>query len=292
MRGYTGVAAAILLVTAPAMAQPPGGMEIYLASFDESERGITVGTPSNVTRRPGYDNQPSFSLDGSYLLYASIDSSAQSDVMRYDIEQGTVTRVTDTAESEYSPIVLPDGTGFSVVRVEMDGTQRLWRFDLDGTNPSLVLADVDSVGYYVWVDAHQVALFILGPPHSLRLVNTNDGDEQVIALDIGRALQLVPGGSEVSFVRRVASENWRIDALDPVTGRTRSLGRALDGSEDCAWTPNGMLLMALRRTLFSREPGEEGTWRKVKMFSGPELELITRIAVSPDGSRLALVAAE
>ena len=45
---------------------------------------------------------------------------------------GSTTRVTNTPESEYSPTVTPDGAHISVIRVEADGTQRLWRFTIDG----------------------------------------------------------------------------------------------------------------------------------------------------------------
>jgi hypothetical protein len=50
-------------------------------------------------------------------------------------------------ESECSPAVTPDGGPIFRVRVEVEGTQRLWRLN-DGKQPELVLADVKAVGYY------------------------------------------------------------------------------------------------------------------------------------------------
>lgn len=49
-------------------------------------------------------------------------------------------------ESECSPAVTPYGDPISRVRVEADGTQRLWRLN-DGKQPELVLADVKAVDY-------------------------------------------------------------------------------------------------------------------------------------------------
>ncbi len=297
IRITTAVAALVVALSAlAASAQTLPDVDIFLASLAQENGPVVLGGFTNVTARPGYDNQPSFSPDGSYFLYTSIDSTDQSDVFRYDIAARVIVRITDTPQSEYSPTVVPGGDGFSSVRVEMDETQRLWRFDLDGSNARVVLADVDSVGYHVWINEHELALFIVGEPHSLRIVDTRDGVEHVVALDIGRALHLIPGTGEVSFSRRVADENLMFFGLDPATGETRALGRAIEGSADCAWTPGGTQLMATGRTLYGRPlrlPGSDaGTWRVVEKLIGADLAVITRIAVSPAGDYIALVASQ
>src|SRR5258706_3624081 len=114
------------------MLQGPPATDIYLAELRVSHGRASVGVPVNVTARPGYDKQPMFLHDGRAFLYTSIREDSQADIYRYDIARRTSSRVTATRESEYSPTPLPDGTGFSVVRVEADSTQRLWAFDLDG----------------------------------------------------------------------------------------------------------------------------------------------------------------
>jgi len=66
--------------------------------------------------------------DGHGVLYTSIRNK-QADIYRYDLQSGATTQVTNTAESEYSPTLMPDRKNISVVRVEADGkTQRLWKF--------------------------------------------------------------------------------------------------------------------------------------------------------------------
>jgi hypothetical protein len=49
--------------------------------------------------------------------------------------------------------------------------------------------------------------------------------------------------------------------------------------------------MASRRTLFRFDPTGGGHWTKIRSFEGKDLARITRIAVSPAGNRIALVAA-
>src|SRR5258705_12870036 len=169
--GWVAVACAAALQTAA----PPPDTEIYLAPLSMSGGRLTVGLPVNITSSPGYDNQPSFAPDGRSVLFTSLRGGAQTDIYRYDIAAGRVERVTNTPESEYSPTESPDGAHISVIRVEADGAQRLWRFTMDGTQPELVLADVKPVGYHAWGDDHTLALFVLGRPATLQIADTRTG---------------------------------------------------------------------------------------------------------------------
>src|SRR5262249_19832508 len=156
---------------------------IFLAAF--TTRGQpAVARAVNITHTPGYDNQPSFTPDGAGLLFTSNRGGTQTDIYRYDIAAATTARLTDTPESEYSPTVTPDGKHLSVIRVEGDGTQRLWRFTLEGTEPELVLERVKPVGYHAWADDHTVALFVLGQPTTLQLADTRSGN----AVEVSRGI--------------------------------------------------------------------------------------------------------
>src|SRR6267378_1894361 len=95
---------------------------------------------------------------------------------------------------EYSPTPLPDGKGFSVIRVEADSTQRLWAFDRDGSRPRLVLDSIKPVGYHAWADAHALVLFVLGSPPTLQIADAGSPGArgEVLAHDIGRSLQRIP----------------------------------------------------------------------------------------------------
>src|SRR5262249_36264272 len=140
-------------------AQTPPDTDIFLATL--SARGqAAVARAVNITHTPGYDNQPSFTPDGASLLFTSNRGATQTDIYRYDLGTGTTARVTETPESEYSPTVTPDGKHVSVIRVEADGTQRLWRFTLEGTEPELVLERVKPVGYHAWADDPTDARFL------------------------------------------------------------------------------------------------------------------------------------
>jgi hypothetical protein len=288
---------AVVIVLMQAAQAPPPDTEIFLASFSVRGGQPHIGPPANISNNPGYDNQPSFTPDGQSVLFTSTrDGGTQTDIYRYDIGSRQVTRVTDTPESEYSPTVTPDGQHLSVIRVEADSTQRLWEFTRDGRQAALVLTDVKPVGYHAWADDHTLALFVLGSPATLQLADTRTGKADVVATNIGRSLQRVPGRATISFVAREPAAQqggaptlW-IRELDPRTRQVTTLVRAVAGATeaDCAWTPDGLLLMAHGGALYGWRPGQ-ADWSRVADLEALGLRGATRLAVSPKGDFIALV---
>lgn len=289
----------LVLVVQPPGAPPPAppDTEIFLASLSASASGLAVGEPANITSSPGYDNQPAFTPDGRSILFTSIRGGTQTDIYRYDIASRVTSRVTDTPESEYSATIMPDGGHISVIRVEADQTQRLWRFTIDGRQPEVVLANVKPVGYHAWVDDQTLALFILGQPATLQLANVSSGAPRVVVSGIGRSLQRIPGRGTISFVERkpgadpAAAPKLFVRELDPKTGQTTPLVNAVDGAReaDLAWTPDGLLLMAEKDVLHGWRRGDR-EWRKVADLAALGLRGVSRIAVNAAGDRIAFVA--
>ena len=267
----------------------PSETDIWVAELLDSGRRLRVGAPSNATDRPGYDNQPFFLPDGSAFLYTSIDANGQADVWRHEFDRGRSYRVTRTEESEFSPTPHADGT-FTVIRVEADGRQRLWRFENDGANPQLLLPDVEPVGYQAWADEHQVAMFILGEPPTLASADVRTGETRSLLSSIGRALHRVPGKRTISVVHKAAENDWQIVEVDLASGDVSELAPLLRPAEDYAWLPDGQLIMGRGSKLYLRRPGEDREWREFADFSGHGITQITRIAVSPASNRIAFVA--
>jgi ketosteroid isomerase-like protein len=55
------------------------------------------------------------------------------------------------------------------------------------------------------------------------------------------------------------------------------------------WTSRGTLLMASGHTIYEWNPAKPDDWRIAATFDDPELQGLTRIAISPRGDRIALV---
>ncbi|MDQ6829646.1 MAG: hypothetical protein M3081_12320 [Gemmatimonadota bacterium] len=284
------------LVIAPAIAAraqaapptTPPGTDIFLASLTERAGQIRIGTPVNITHRDGYDNQPSFTPDGRSILY-TVRADSQSDIWRYDIAAKKSSQVTHTPESEYSATVMPGGRTFSVIRVERDSTQRLWKFAMNGGSPALVLEQIKPVGYHAWVDDSTLVLFVLGRPSMLQRANARTGEAKVVAHNIGRALLKMPGKHAVSFVQNDSAAGARIMMLDLRSGAVTPVAPLPEANEYHAWTKGGALLATQRGTVLRWSPSAK-SWSAIATFTDPTLGKLSRIAISPAGDRIALVA--
>lgn len=291
--------AAPLAAAVFALQQAPPPTEVWVATLSITDGAFTIGNPENISNSRGYDNQPYFTPDGRGLYFTSArgEGTSQTDIYRYDGEARGLAQVTSTPESEYSPTPMPDGRHLSVVRVEADSTQRLWRFPIAGGAPSLVLADVKPVGYHAWLDDTTVALFVLGQPATLQIADTRTGKAEIVAKNIGPSIQRMPTGG-ASFVQQkgeAAERTFLITQVTLASGKpqTTPLIAAVPSATQVhlAWTPDGTLLMAHDGSLHAWRRGEV-TWRVVADLKALGLTGVTRLAVSPNGDRIAFVAGE
>jgi Tol biopolymer transport system component len=298
------IAAALVAFTLgqPATLRPQTATDIHLFPMTGGVASLATARPQSMATEPGYENQPFFDPDGQRVLFTANRDGRQTDIYEFNRTTGTTRQLTRTPEGEYSPTipaVRPAAPalardGFTVIRVEADGTQRLWQFDRQGQNPALVLTDIKPVGYHAWIDADRLALYVLGTPATLQTARVSTGQAEIVARDIGRTLRIVPGSSRVSFVQRQGSDAYSIMSLDPSTGRSERITDTVAGSldRDYEWMPDGQtLLMSAGTKVFAWSRGTPG-WREVLDVARHGLGAVTRLAVSPRGDALALVTAE
>ncbi len=282
----------VFLAGAPLAAQQPTGTDIWLVPLRDSAGHPVLGKARNLTARPGYDNQPGWGPRGDVIYYSSQRGDAQNDIWRVDVTSGTQVRVTATdPESEYSPTVMPGGAALSVVKVERDSTQRLWRIPLDGSAASVILADVKPVGYHAWADANTLGLFVLGrggEPATFQVADLRTGTARVVAKGIQRGIAKIPNANALSYVARVSSDESWIMKYDVATGDTSRIARAMPGVQDHAWTPHGVLLAARESQVYAWD--KTAGWVPIGDLAPEGVTGATRLAVSPRGDALALVA--
>jgi len=292
---------------APAAMVPPPDTDLFVATLDLA-KGL-VGAPRNITERAGYDNQPAFLADGSGLLYVVAADAGNTEVFRHDFATGKNTAVTASAEAEYSPTPLADGSGFSAVRVLQPAaegdvytdSQRLWRYGFDGKPIAPVHADWKRVGYHAWLDGGRLALFLVGGgpnklPNSLVLATVADGKQQPLAKDIGRSLGRSPDG-RVTFVDQSNPAAWTVSTIAPGDAKPTVLAatpkvsgeRDNERSVDFCWLADGTLLMARSNKLLRFDPKKpEAGFTTLAEFADLPGD-IKRLAASRDGKRLAFV---
>lgn len=260
--------------------------DIFLASIHFKGDSCIVSQPENFTKRAGYDNQPSF-FDEDQILYTS-HREGQTDIYSYSIKAATTRQLTQTPESEYSPVAL--GTdAFTVVQVEKDSAQRIWSFPMAG-GAAKQLEVLSKVGYYCAIDGRTYAAFVLTTPFSLQIIDLKSGTASKIAENPGRCLKLVPHTSILTFVDKTDEKQWIIKTWDMRTNKVSVLVNTLPGVEDFVWTNNMKMLAVSGGKLFVFDPKKKSqAWEEKADLRINDTKEYQRIAISPDNKKIALV---
>ena len=262
--------------------------DIFLADFTAKDN-LRIGTPINITQKEGYDNQPFFISDTSFA-YSSSFEDQQTDIMLYEIQSGKSRVLRTTRESEYSPTLTPDGKHLSCIRAEADGSQRLWQFPLDGGEPTLLLSSLKTVGYHCWLDPQTLALFLVGEPHQLVKASLPNGDKQKWAEDIGRGMALRPEKNALVFIAKTGEKQADLMQINAKTGKPEKITATPQGSEDLVWVSSHQVLMAHGSAVYHYDLKKNHSWQKIADLSSNGLTQITRLALNPSRTKLAIVA--
>lgn len=264
---------------------------------------MTAGTDSlwrpstprflTVFNRRGYNQQPNFfSNNDLYLTVQLPADTTQTDLYSLQLTSQTITRVTETAISEYSPTLMFGGQRFSTVVVEADGTQRLVSYALERSADGgrLEFPNVTGVGYHCWLRDTLAALFIVGQndtPHVLYTAGTRGQKLQRITANPGRCLLPLASG-KLAYVQKATEQTWYLKTYDPQQQSSEILTKMPPGSEDFALLPNGAYLCGNGSKLWQYRAGRQANWQEVGDLSKYGVKNISRLAVSRDG-KLAVV---
>ncbi len=290
----------ILINISNSFAQLPN-TDIWSLDIIFVKDSIILSNPINITKRDGYDNQPAFSPDGKYILFTSIHDDKQSDIYKYDLKSKITTQFTKTATSEYSPTFMPDGKNISVVMVEPDSVQRLWKFPLKGGEPSCIMKDVDSIGYHCWINKDSLALVMITEPASLYTVNIKTQKPKFFAENVSRCMQ--QGFKKNSFLFMIKSNGkyplWKLNSSNNYDNKTRPINADVilspslpEKSEDYCiinMLNNPYIIYGFQSTVFIQKWASSNEYNRIHL-SSYGITNITRLAISPDGKILAIVA--
>ena len=218
------------------------------------------------------------------LLFETRIEDGNADLWVWSPESGEE-NLTASDWSEYSPTVVPNSQGLlSTVVVEEDDTQRLWTFS-PYAGFQLLFPLIQPVGYHAW-SGEKVALFVLGEPHELRIGEWGSDEAELVARDIGRCLQKVPGRDAVSYTQ-VTKGGHRLSLYDFQSGTRTSLRTLPTDIQDYVWLNEDEILTWNGATLVRGRAKGQSDWEKI--VSPIKLRGVTRLALSPDGGRLAVV---
>lgn len=281
-----------LCIIQAAAAQLPA-VDIYYGKLSSADGKWALNDLKNITNRAGYDNQPSFSPDGNTIYFTAMHDTLQADIYTYNLLTAETKQITNTLESEYSPVVMSNGKTFSVVRVELDTTQRMCMFKLNGTKPKVLLKNIDSVGYYCPVDEKYYAFFMVTDTPTLVLADIKKQTTKLIDVNVGRCIKMIPGEQALSYLVKNSDNEFMIKRFD-LTTQTTSVITSVPGiSEDFVWTKNGELLMGRDNQIWMYSyAAEKKQWSRILTIKELKGKKIYRLALAPDGINFAFVGDE
>lgn len=263
------------------------GTEVYLAELNQFNDTLGIDALINISNNEGYDNQPSF-FSNDKILFSSTRNQ-QTDIALYDIKDGTTVWISNTPNgSEYSPLKILGKDAVSAIRLDKDGLQRLYEYDLKTGKPKILLKDL-KVGYHVWYSPNIIVCAVLIEDRmDLVVSNLKDHTNYTLQKNVGRSLHRIPNTDLISYISMEGNAN-KIKSLDPVSGTKKELATLLDKSEDICWTNEGSLISANDKILITLKPLKDKEWKPAFTFKEKRVHGISRLAVSPNEKYITFV---
>jgi hypothetical protein len=262
--------------------------EIFLFDLEKNSSEIKVSNGINISNNEGYDNQPSFFGDDK-VLYAST-RSGQTDIAQYHINYKSKTFINFTKGGEYTPLKIPNKNAVSAVRLDIDGKQRLYSYNLSNGESTELIKDL-VVAYYTWYDENTtVSAVIENEQLNLYVTNVTNGTNRKYATSVGSSFHKIPNSDLVSFIYKETDKTWQIRSLNPNNGITRLIANTMEGVEDICWLNDRTLLSGKNGILYKLTLKQDNNWKKVADLSSYGIANITRLAVNDDATKLLIAA--
>jgi ketosteroid isomerase-like protein len=287
----------LLLACAANLSAQINDSEVWVGSLDMSEGRFAVSGLVNISKHPGYDNQPAFFSDGKLVFTSQIavldETGHAVQAVVHDFANGTSTPVPGALG--FSPT--PAGEGSLLLLRE----GRVWIHEAGGNEHALT--ETNDAGYFTRFDDRTWVLYMNDKQRRIVVYDATTKALETMAVGSVTAPFRIPGKRAVTFVsvepfpapegdaaktappRKLLLRRFDLD--DRAVTTLSAIPFPTSGSH--VWTSRGTILMASGHTIYEWNPARPDDWRPVAQFDNPELQGLTRIAISPRGDRIALV---
>lgn len=250
---------------------------------------VDISDFRNLSNNEGYDNQPSF-YDNNSIVFA-YTRNGNTDIMIASIHSKILaSHFRPTEGGEYSPQLIPGNQKISAVRLDKDGTQRLYEYTPGQEIAKVVVEDLQ-VAYYKYYGPNEILTSVLSDDRlDLVLANLKTTRVDTLVENSGRSIHTIPNAEEMSYTIVNDEGNYDIYRLDMLTHESFFVAQLPIGIQDHIWLNNSKLLCGSSDKLYLYDLLGSGDWMEVADLSVYRIKDITRLAISPDGTKLALVA--
>ncbi len=264
--------------------------EVYLCDIKSEYGGLITYNFQNISNDEGYDSQPSFTSNNQVLFAGN--KGGQTDIALYDISKKSKTWFNKTTiGGEYSPILIPGSNGkVSAVRLDPDGLQRLYMYDTI-SKENIELIEGLQVAYYNFHNAETIVASVLSDDKlDLVFSNLKAKKTDTFIRNVGRSIHRVPDSKTMSYTSVNEDKNQEVYLLDMETKESFFVCQLPIGILDYTWLNDSQILIGSGSKLYIYDTFLNSDWKEVANLSEYNIKDITRLAVSPDGARLSLVA--
>ena len=243
--------------------------EVFLFDIKKTETGYELTNKKNISTNEGYDSQPHF-YDNYALLFAS-SRNGQTDIVKYTIDTGIKEFINYSPEGgEYSPQRIPGTDDISAVRSKQ------------------IIRNLE-VAYPLWASNKLLFSAVIGEK-SLELVKSDLKNKTNVLLEknIGRSLHCIPGTNSISFISK-KKPLWEIFSIDITTLTINKITNLDDNYEDIAWISKDVVLQAKKNQLLQFNIKTDSVWKELINKDSLQIQNISRITISPDKTKIAIV---
>ena len=151
-----------------------GNMEVFVINSDGTD-------PINLSHRPGYDGTPSWSADGSRIIFSSDrDAGAKrgNDVYIMNADGTNVQRITTDSKGYAFPTLSPDSRWIAFDAARDSENPQVWIMSVDGSNMKRLTFSDTPEGYCSWTaDSRRIGFDTFRDGHSEIYTINADGSD-------------------------------------------------------------------------------------------------------------------
>jgi hypothetical protein len=235
-----------------------------LANLDLNSETLKINNVNNISNNEGYDNQPSFFSDDKILF--SSTRNTQTDIALYNIKDKSKLWISNTPNgSEYSPLKIPGKDAISAVRLDNDGLQRLYEYDIK-TGASNVLLPNLKVGYHVWYSSDIIVCTVLVENRmDLVVYNLKENTSYTAQKNVGRSLHKIPSSDLISYISK-ENKPIEIKSLNPISGEMKIINYIWNSRDDITWLTDNTIIASTDKAIVQVSADTLGIWELFHRF--------------------------
>ncbi len=265
-------------------------------NYDIFVYSIETGENRNITNSPDFDADPSFSPDGSKIVFAS-GRDGNAEIYAVNVDGSDLRRLTFNPTTDSHAAYSQDGTQilFNSDRENENGD--VYLMNADGSNPRKLTTwdkSNETAGPGSWSpDGTKISFFSdRNGKDDIYVVSAETVRPTVVLSDANRHLygpSFSPDGSTVAYSSAADDRTGELRTLDLTSGRTRLLRKTELPATDPVWSPDG------KRIAFTDRIGGNSEACAINADGSGFANLSNDPAIdnspswSPDGTRLAFV---